>query len=148
MSITTADGFDDFKRRMKADGHPIKMQPIELTPGRYPLPKAYPATWSIERQIVEMVKEGNALLTAEAASNAPSKKDSVNPDPKTAVQDALAATSSNPYIKARAKVLSDMLPSLRAVIEKMEAGTVPKDARYDQFCLKVAEIGDKLSSSK
>lgn len=146
MNITSADSFDEYKRRMEAEGYKIAMQPIQLTPGRYPLPKPYPESWSIERQIVEACKEGNALLEAESKSpKAPPV--SVKPDPQTAVEDNLAAKSTNPYVRARGEILGKMSIKARSVIEAMEKGTMPKDARYDKFCLQVSELGDKLSST-
>ena len=134
---------------MEAEGYHIAMQPIQLTPGRYPLPKPYPETWTIERQIIEACKEGNALLEAEGKLpiGKPSPPSSVTPDPKTAVQDNLAAKSTNPYVRARGEILGKMTPKARSVIEEMEKGTIKKDARYDKFCLQVSELGDKLSSS-
>ena len=140
-----ADSFDEYRRRMEAEGYHIAMQPIQLTPGRYPLPKPYPETWSIDRQIVEAVREGNKAIDEDEQKS--SKPNSVKSDPKTAMEDSLAAKSNNPYVRARGEILGKMTPKARSVIEEMEKGTIKKDARYDKFCLQVSELGDKLSSS-
>jgi len=134
---------------MEADGYHIAMQPIQLTPGRYPLPKPYPESWSIERQSVELCREGIALLAAESQSvkGTTPPIHSVTPDPKTAVQDALAAKSTNPYTRARAKVLGAMSPLKRSQIEKMESEHKIDNPIYTQFIKAVMELGDKLSSS-
>ena len=113
---------------------------------------------SDEQYLLVALKEGYALLAASekpALPNVlgkvppvlkPSKTDSVTPEPSK-VQDALAQKSTNPYIRARATLLTQMLPSARSVIEKMEAGTLTKDARYDTFVKAVAELGDKISNT-
>ncbi len=136
---------------MEAEGYHIAMQPIQLTPGRFPLPKPYPEDWSIERQIIEACREGNLLLESEIVKAGPPKSSqsgSVKPDPKTAVQDNLAAKSDNPYIKARAKVLGDMTPSKRAQIEKMESDGKIENPTYKAFISAVTALGDKISSTK
>jgi len=115
-----------------------------------------PAGLTEEQYLIHALKEGYALLAAEAkpappnafgAKPVPPKLDSVTPD-ASKLQDALALKSTNPYIRARATVLSKMLPSARSVIEKMEAGTLTKDARYDKFVEEVSELGDKISNIK
>ena len=87
------------------------------------------------------LKEGYALLEADEK-----KKHSVKSPAVSKVQDALGKMSNNPYVRARTQLLEKMLPGARAVIEKMEAGTLTKDPRYDMFCREVASLGDKLSS--
>lgn len=131
---------------MEAEGYHIAMQPIQLTPGRFPLPKPYPDNWSIERQIIEACREGNLLLESDSKVPKP-PSGSVNPDPKTAVQDNLAAKSTNPYVRARGEIMSKMTPKTREIIEKMEAGTLKKDARYDKFLSQIIQLGDKFSAS-
>ena len=96
------------------------------------------------------LKEGHAMLDAEEKAQAvaaakKTPKPSVTPSPSK-VQDALAKTSTNPYLRARATLLDQMLPSYRLVIEKMENGTLTKDTRYDSFVREVTELGDKISS--
>ena len=139
---------------METDGYHIAMQPIQLTPGRYPLPKPYRESWSIERQIIEACKDGNALLEAEGKS----KPSSVNKTPidlNTAVQDNLAAKSDNPYIRAWAQILSKLDSHTRSLIEQFATlspelrakQSFNQRTRYDKFCKQVAELGDKLSST-
>jgi hypothetical protein len=120
-----------------------------------------PAGLSDDKYLLHALKEGYALLAAEAKaapSNAfgktppktnpetPPKADSVTPAQK--LEDTLAAKSDNPYIRARAAVLTQMLPGQRSVIEKMIAGTLTKDARYDIFIREVTALGDKISNIK
>jgi len=115
-----------------------------------------PKGLSDDQYLIHALKEGYALLAAESkpsttthttssVKTAP-KTDSVKPAQK--LEDTLAAKSDNPYIRARSAVLTQMLPGARSVIEKMEAGTLTKDARYDMFLKEVTALGDKLSNIK
>jgi hypothetical protein len=148
------DSFNEYKRRMEAEGYHIAMQPIQLTPGRFPLPTPYPNSWSIERQLIEAVREGNLLLEAEAKEGKPAPS-SVKPDAKTAVEDALASKSDNPYVRARAQILSKLDPHIRSLIEHFETlsselrakQSFNQRTRYDTFCKQVTELGDKLSNN-
>lgn len=119
------------------------MESIKLTSGRYPLPTPYPANWTIDRQIIEMIKEATEAEAADpnrvaesTCSVKPAAKPSVKPTPAT-----------NPYLAARAKVLSEMTDKEKLLIEKMENGTIPKDSRYDTFVGQVARLGDQLSAA-
>lgn len=113
-----------------------------------------PAGLTEEQYLIVALKEGHELLAKEAkpaskaaGKGATAKSDSVTPEPSK-VQDALAQKSDNPYIRARATLLTRMSPSERSVIEKMIDGTLTKDARYDTFVKAVAELGDKISNIK
>lgn len=148
------DSFDEYKCRMEAEGYHIAMQPIIPDSGRFPLPKPY--KWddrltsekNEEKWIIQACKEGAAMLEAETAPpKAKAHESSVKADHKNSVQDNLASKSSNPYARARAKILGDMLPSKREQIDKIERGELPKDATYDKFCKQVFDLGDKLSDS-
>src|ERR1035437_8734428 len=116
------------------------MKPIELDSSRQNM-KPRPKGLTDDQYFLVALREGYALLEAEAKA-----KPSVIP-PSSKVQDALAQKSDNPYIRARNTILTRMLPSQRSTIEKMEAGTLTKDARYDTFIKQVSELGDKISNA-
>ena len=95
------------------------------------------------------LKEGHAMLDAEEKAQAvaaakKTPKPSVTPSPSK-VQDALAKTSTNPYLRARATLLDQMLPSYRNLIERMEQNEIPRDKRWDKFQRELIDLGDKLS---
>ena len=124
------------------------MKPIELDASRQNL-KPRPPGLSDDKYLIVALKEGYALLEAEAkALEKPSGKSSSVIPPPSKVQDALGKMSENPYVRAKIKVLSDMTPHQRNTIERMEAGEIPKDKRYELFCNQISVLGDKLSNLK
>jgi hypothetical protein len=118
-----------------------------------------PAGLTEEQYLIHALKEGYKLLEADAKPPHPNafgqppnpkasaKSDSVKPEPSK-VQDALALKSKNPYERAQAMLLSQMLPAARSVMDKMIAGTLTRDVRYDTFIREVTALGDKLSNIK
>ena len=127
------------------------MKPIELDASRQNL-KPRPPGLSDDKYLIVALKEGYALLEAEAKAEAsvakPSVKSSSVIPPPSKVQDALGKMSENPYVRAKIKVLSDMTPLQRNTMERMEAGEIPKDKRYELFCNQISVLGDKLSNLK
>ena len=96
--------------------------------------------------ITDLIKEGNKLLEEEEKLKG---KVAVVVDDKKKLDTALSTSSTNPYIKARIKVLNDWLKNpatawLAHEIEAMEAGTYPKDRHYDEFVRMVRELGDTI----
>ena len=117
------------------------MKPIELDPSRQNL-KPRPKGLTDQEYFMVALKEGHALIAVDE------KNPSVTPASAKTIsklQNALAKLSDNPYVRARAQLLEKMRPTLRADIEKMEAGALPKDDRFNTFCRSVTELGDKLS---
>jgi DNA-nicking Smr family endonuclease len=105
-----------------------------------------------EQYLLYALKEGYALLAAEAKKVVPTHPEraptnSVTPPPIPAakLQDALAATSKNPYVRARQTILTQMTTAQRNIIERMERGELEKDKRYDLFCDQISTLGDKMS---
>ena len=98
-----------------------------------------------EQYLLHALREGYALLAAAEKKTAPTPKPSVTQAQK--LDDALAAKSTNPYTRARHTVLTQMTPSQRNIIERMERGELEKDKRYDLFCDQIATLGDKISNT-
>ncbi len=87
--------------------------------------------------MMELCIEGMKLLKEE------------KPAPKVEnkrLQDALAASASNPYIRARLKILNDLPPERRNQIEEMENKGKTNNPLYEKFAKMVATLGDKLST--
>jgi len=105
-----------------------------------------------QQHFLQALKEGHELLDAEEKSAKLPPTSSVTPPsvtpPPSKVQDALGKASPNPYIKARATLLEQMLPSYRIVIEKMENNELTRDKRYDKFIKELIALGDSLSEHK
>jgi len=93
----------------------------------------------------DAVKEGNEILAREEKAKiislpvAPKK-----PDPGEELKKTLAADTSNPYEKARIKVLIDMSPMAKKEIAEMEAPGGNKDHyRYKEFIRMIIEEAEK-----
>ena len=95
-----------------------------------------------EETLDELIKEGERLLLEDQKT----KKISLPKDESKQLDSKLAINSKNPYAKSWMEVLGKMPEGERKVIEKMAAGTLEKDSRYDRFAHTVAVEGDKLSS--
>ena len=124
--------FGDFSKKIKLDPSRRNLKPVD------------PAL-TFEQYLAQAIKEGNALLEAEAKTSSVTKENSGKNPP--ILEDALAKMSDNPYVKARVQVLQKMTPLARSVIEKMEKGEIPKDTRWDTFSKAITALGDKLSKS-
>jgi hypothetical protein len=128
------------------------LQKIKDTPmSRFnlPIPKK-------EELLSEALIEGHKLLAAEEKSQASKIYNTVKKeadghklkDDKKNLENKLAETSSNPYIRARREVLKKMSTAELDAIAKMEKGEIPKDSWYDRFVHKIAELGDQYSNQK
>jgi hypothetical protein len=114
-----------------------------------------PAGLTEKQYLIHALKEGYKLLTEDAKPAPPNafgnkvatKVDSVKPEPSK-VQDTLAMKSTNPYVRARQTILTQMTTAQRNTIERMERGELEKDNRYDIFIREVTALGDKLSNIK
>lgn len=126
--------FGDFSKKIKLPPDRQNLKPVD--------PKL-----SFEQHLSLALQEGYALLEEDAKNPKNSVKTPSSVKPSPVLEDALAKMSNNPYIRARTEILKKMTPIARSVIEKMEKGTLPKDARYDTFCKAVAIRGDQISSS-
>ena len=123
-----------------------------------------PKGLSDDNYLIVALREGYALLAAEAKAASPNASGKKTPTPTTSsvkptpdsnsvtpaqkLEDTLAMKSTNPYVRAKHSILTKMLPGQRSVIEKMEAGTLDKDARYDMFLREITALGDKISNIK
>lgn len=95
--------------------------------------------------------ERNALMKELAAEGmkilAEEEKSTSNPcGERKKLTEALANSSSNPYIRARNKVLMDLPEERRKSIEEMEKTGKTNNRIYDEFVKMQRTIGDKFSS--
>lgn len=134
MSQTEASDEDNFRRytaRMS------RLQKEKLTPSPE-LP--------IDQLIVALCAEGMLLLEAEEkAKAAPAMKPK---DEAKRLHSTLAAGDPNPYVRARAQVLSKMTDAEHKRIEEMEKTGDTKNHMYSNFISEVSKLGDKLSEKK
>ena len=92
-----------------------------------------------EETIAELVAEGMKLLKAEE------NPAETPPCDNKRLQDALAATTKNPYVRARLKILNDMSEERKRRIEEMESNGKTDNPTYAEFAKKVIKLGDKFS---
>ena len=93
-----------------------------------------------EQTMMELCAEGEKLLTEEE------KKSPISPKPESKrLNDALAASAVNPYIRARLKILNGLPPEKRTQIEEMENKGKTDNAFYKKFVKMCSDLGDKLS---
>jgi len=124
------------------DDYTDKLKKVKLDPSRKNLAPVSQDI-SFEELTAQAIKEGFAMLAAEDKK---ASKHSVKPTSPNILENALGEMSTNPYIRARIEVLKKMTPAARSEIEKMEAGTLDKDHRYDTFVSIVSALGDELSN--
>jgi hypothetical protein len=89
-----------------------------------------------QETVDELIAEGNRLLE-EDAKHQSSQKTSKITKPTT--------SSGNPYFQARQKILSDMDPGKRKIIEQMETEGNTDSRQYQEFVEQIHKLGDKLS---
>lgn len=123
---------------------------IKLSPDRLNLKPVDP-NLTFEQYLTIAIKEGYALLAAEATSSV-KKPNSVKApqSPKSdsvKLENKLGEMSKNAYVRAREEVLKKMKPETRAIIEKMERNEMERDSRWDTFCKAVTIKGDQISNS-
>ena len=123
---------------------------INLSPDRQNLEPVNPKL-SFEQYLFQCIQEGHALLNAEATSSVTKRNSVKSPEPlkqpPSILQDALAKSSPNPYVRARAEILGKMSPGARAAVEEMERIGNTCNSIYDKFAQSVTILGDKLSSN-
>ena len=56
--------------------------------------------------------------------------------------------SDNPYEQAKYEMMERLGPKAKSIIEQMEAGTLPKDDRYQKFIDQVIKRGNEISDEK
>lgn len=91
-----------------------------------------------EESIDELIAEGDRLLEQEAQ-----KKTTTTPKAPTL---PTKASSNNPYLQARLKILSAMDPEKRQFIERLEKEGKKDTRQYQEFIQEIQKLGDKLSS--
>ena len=86
-----------------------------------------------QETIDELIAEGNRLLEEDE------KKNKISPRVKKS-----ASPSSNPYVRARNQILSEMDPEKRKLIERLEKEGNKNCAQYNDFIEQIRKLGDKL----
>jgi hypothetical protein len=122
-----------------------RMEELKRDGGLVPSPKL-----PLEKLIQHLADEGANLLASEektkttktGGKSQPKKTDEVK------LTEALGLTSKNPYIRARIMVLQKYPAWRRAEIGTMEQNGNLNNKFYEEFVRAVAELGDKLSSTK
>jgi hypothetical protein len=87
----------------------------------------------------DVIAEGNRLI-AEEEMEKKNLLSAIKDDPKKP-----DLNLKNPYARAKAEVFKKLPPKAKETIEKMEAGKIPKDKRYDIFVKEIITLGDKYS---
>ena len=118
---------------------------IKLSPDRKNLTPVNPKL-SFEQDLMIAIKEGYALLDAEAKDSV-TKGNSVKRPDSVKLENKLGEISTNAYVQARSEILKKMNPEARAIIEKMSLGEKEKDTRWDTFCKAVQIKGDQISNN-
>jgi hypothetical protein len=141
------DSFEDYMKKKESMG--LNSSGLFSRANLKPIPDSEMLSGNLMSNDValsKLVAEGNRLIAEEEKLKAAKAKTPVKDESKK-LETKLGKTSSNPYIRARAEVLEQMDPGARTIIEKMEAGSLPKDSRYTDFCKKVATRGDQFSGN-
>ena len=86
--------------------------------------------------------EGAEIIAAEEKAKTPP----VPPSENKRLQDALAAATKNPYVRARLKILNDLTKDRRDQIEAMEKNKKTNNPTYEQFVKMVMKLGDEFSN--
>jgi hypothetical protein len=94
-----------------------------------------------EELIRVLCAEGAELLDAEVKAKTPP----VPPNENKRLQDALAASTKNPYVRARLKILNDLPKERRDSIEAMEKNGKTDNPTYKEFVQMIMKLGDKFS---
>ena len=102
-----------------------------------------PPELPIDQLISYLAAEGMKLLEAEAKAKKPMVP-KAKKDDSLKLDNSLAASSKNPYARARAQVLSKMAAWKRKEIEEMEKTGNLNNDRYKDFIAEVAKLGDTL----
>jgi len=103
-----------------------------------------PPELPIAELISYLAAEGAKLLEAEEKAKKTTPKLKPKVDDSAKLNDSLASTSKNPYVRARALVLSKMAAWKRKEIEEMEKNGNMDNDRYKDFIAEVAKLGDTL----
>jgi DNA-binding FadR family transcriptional regulator len=94
-----------------------------------------------EALIRVLCAEGAEIIAAEEKAKTPP----VPPSENKRLQDALAASTKNPYVRARLKILNDLTKDRRDQIEGMEKNGKTNNPTYEQFIKMVTKLGDDFS---
>lgn len=126
------DNFDNFSKYLQS----IKDRGYENLKSTV----AEQAAKNDEDLIRVLIVEGNALLKAEDKTPPPKP-----PNDNQRLQDTLAANTTNPYVRARLKILNDLSDERRNRIEEMEKNGKTDNPTYEQFAKMVVKLGDQFS---
>lgn len=100
----------------------------------------------LEQLMDHLAKEGAAILNAEAKTK-PAKKIVPKKDESQRLSNSLAASSKNPYVRARHQILMAYPEWRRKEIATLEKTGNTDDKHYKDFVHEVAILGDKLSGN-
>lgn len=89
-----------------------------------------------EESIDELIAEGDRLLEQEAQKAAKSQ----------AATPPTVASSDNPYLRARKKILSEMTEEKRKLIERLEKEKKTDSYQYKDFVDQIRKLGDSMST--
>lgn len=92
----------------------------------------------IGKWVAALIKD---VLTSPLVEDAPPI-----PDETKKLETKLAVNDKNPYVRARAEVLSKLKKSAVAKIEEMEKTGKTEDRFYKDFIQQVIQLGDKYSA--
>lgn len=113
--------------------NPVKKEPYEIDT-------------TTQAYLQQCVKEGFEILAKEEKTTVAVKaKRKSKSDPGEVLKKKLTADTSNPYEKARIKVLIDMSPMAKAEIIAMEASGNKDHYRYKEFVRMIIEEAEKNS---
>lgn len=127
------ENFKKYQERM------IRLQEENLVP---------PPELPIDQLISYLAAEGTKLLEAEEKAKKPIIKPKAKVDDITKLNNALAASSKNPYVRARAIVLEKMPELRRKELAEMEKTGNINNTKYKEFVAEVTKVGDGLSNQK
>ena len=94
----------------------------------------------------QLANEGDALIKEEEEAKGIPK---VLKDDKKELEDTLAASSKNPYIRARLEVIGKLSPDARKRLEQIESSkdvNARNTRAYNDFIKIISNLGDKLSA--
>lgn len=106
-----------------------------------------PPDLPIDQLICYLANEGMKLLEAEAKAKKPNPT-APPPNEISKLNTTLAANDKNPFIRARALVLSKMSAAKKKEIVEMEKSGNVNNATYDKFVADIVKVGNELENGK